>query len=66
MGETNLADQIVPLRVVAGLGGEGLVVVIVLASLCEVHVLVRGRWALAGKWTCHTGQAQVTSYKVQA
>ena len=56
MGETNLADQIVPLGVV----------VIVLAPLCEVHVLVRGRWAVAGKWTCHTAQAQVTSYKVQA
>ena len=38
------ANQSVPLRVVVGLGGKGLVVVIVLVPLCEVHVLLRDRW----------------------
>ena len=43
MGGTDLAHQIVPLRVVAGLGGQGLVMVIVLVPLRVVHALLRDR-----------------------
>ena len=57
MGGTDLAHQIVPLRVVAGLGGQGLVMVIVLVPLRVVHVLLRDRWTVAGKCTRHTAQA---------
>ena len=46
MGGTDLANQIVPLRVVVGLGGQGLVVVIVLVPLREVHELLRDRWTV--------------------
>ena len=57
MGGTNLANQIVPLRVVMGLGVQGMVVVIILAPFHEVYVLVKGRWRWAGKCTGHTAQA---------